>query len=91
MNKMLIKFFATLSLLVLASCATTYPITVIDQTDELLVIRATEKTKYKALIAAKNKVKSMLGEYNESQEPDCAISDSGNVGSWWECVVYAKK
>jgi hypothetical protein len=87
----------------LAGCGVTYPLQIIDNTDELLVIRATGKTEYDALKAAEGKATEMLGTYIEQKPADCnynpgqgqqRIAGTGgyvDVGSWHECVVYAQK
>lgn len=76
-----------------AGCAVTYPVTIIDDTADMVVIRATGKTEYEAMHSATAKAESMLGQYTEVRPPDCNYNSGGQqgVGSWHECVVYAAK
>ena len=103
MSKRIVLVAAVVVGAILVGCGTTYPVTVIDNTDSLLVIRATGKTKYDALKAAKAKATELLGNYVAKKPADCNynpgqgsqnIGGSGvyeNVGSWHECVIYAQK
>lgn len=97
------RLIAALCVIVLAGCGVTYPVTVIDDTDNLVVIRATGKTEYEALKSAEAKAVQMVGEYVPDREPDCNynpgkgqqnLGGTGvyqDVGSWTECVIYAKR
>ena len=97
------KTLALLIAVFLTACATTYPVSVIDDTADMLVIRATGKTQYDALKSAKQEATSKLGQYVKAAEPDCNFNPSRGsqelygtgiyeyAGSWHECVVYAQK
>jgi len=87
----------------LTGCAVTYPVTVIDETDDLVVIRATGKTEYEALKSAEAKAVEMVGVYIPQKDPTCNynpgqgeqnIAGTGvyeNVGTWNDCVIYAQR
>lgn len=79
--------------LLLIGCAVTYPVTVIDDTADMVVIRATGKTEYEAMNAATAKAVSMLGQYTEAQPADCDYNTgtADSAGAWHDCVIYAKK
>ena len=80
-----------LAALLLAGCGAHYPVTVIDDTAEMVVIRATGKTEYEAMNAAKAKAVAMVGQYTEVRPADCEYNTGSydSAGSWHECVVYA--
>lgn len=84
---------SVIAALLLAGCGITYPVTIIDDTDEMVVIRATGKTKYEAMSAATAKAQAMLGQYTEAQPADCNYNDgtADSGGAWHDCVIYAKK
>ena len=89
--------------ILLTGCGVTYPVQIIDDTDDFLVIRATGKTEYEALKSEQAKATEQLGVYIEQKPASCDynpgqgsqnIGGTGvyeNVGSWHECVIYAQK
>lgn len=100
MGKLSVVLVCTLALV---SCGVTYPVTIIDETDNLVVIRATGKTEYEALKSAEAKAVQLVGEYVPDRDPTCNynpgkgqqnLGGTGvyeNVGSWTDCVIYAKR
>jgi hypothetical protein len=97
-----VKLRATITLIAafMTSCGTTYPVSIVEDTQDLLVISATGKTQDDALNAAEEKAVEEVGVYITQKGPDCTYHPGGGqeisghfykTESWYECVIYAQK